>query len=209
MPIKEFKRNLDDKGYGPGARWLKADFHVHLPTGHDYEYKNEDAFEQLGKAIVEADLSFVIVLKHETFATKIELARLQKHCPSVKLIPGVEINVIVDALFKKIGKDYFFHCIVAVDPDYEDEYGYVLRAARDKFQYRDGDYPAGFRSSIVDVARHFREAGALFIPAHLHQGKAPETSRSVDDFFLLRRPVRLQAGMRSRKIGHESSSACH
>lgn len=183
MPINEFKRNLAVKGYGPGARWLKADFHVHLPTGHDYEYKEGDAFEQLGRAMVDTGLSFAIVLKHETFATKAELEKLQKHCPSVKLIPGVEINVIVDALFKKIGKDYFFHCIVAVDPDDEDEYGYVLRAARDKFQYREGDYPAGFRSSIVDVARHFRDAGALFIPAHLHQGKAPETSRSVDDLY--------------------------
>ena len=69
MPINEFKRNLAVKGYGPGARWLKADFHVHLPTGHDYEYKVDDAFEQLGRAMVDAELSFAIVLKHETFAT--------------------------------------------------------------------------------------------------------------------------------------------
>ena len=183
MPIKEFRRNLERYGHGPGARWLKADFHVHLPTGHDYEYRSADAFERLGRALEDANLSFAVVLKHETFATKAELAELQQHCPRVKLIPGVEINVIVYALFKKIGKDYFFHCIVAVYPDDEDEYGYVLRAARDKFQYRDGDYPSGFRSSIVDVARHFREAGALFIPAHLHQGKSPENSRSVYDLY--------------------------
>lgn len=183
MTISDFRRNLSTKGHGPGAQWLKADFHVHLPTGHDYEYKSEDAFEQLGKALTAAELSFAVVLKHETFATKAELAKLQPFCPSVTLIPGVEINVLVDALFKKIGKDYFFHCIVAADPDDEDEYSHILRAARDKFQYREGDYPAGFRSSIIDVAAHFRKAGALFIPAHLHQGKAPETSRSVDDLY--------------------------
>ena len=183
MSVDEFRRNLRAKGLGPGARWLKADFHVHLPTGHDYEYKEADAFERLGKSLTAAELSFAVVLKHETFATKAEIAELQAHCPSVTLIPGVEINVIVDALFKKIGKDYFFHCIVAADPDDVDEYGYVLRAARDKFHYREGAYPAGFRSSIVDIAAHFRDSGALFIPAHLHQGKSPETSRSVDDLY--------------------------
>jgi len=37
------------------------------------------------------------------------LHALQPHCPDTTLSPGAEINVIVDALFKKIGKDYFFH----------------------------------------------------------------------------------------------------
>lgn len=183
MTVSDFRRNLKGKGVGPGANWLKADFHVHLPTSHDYEYKGDDACERLGKALESANLSFAILLKHQTFATKAELDQLQRHCPSVTLIPGVEINVLVDALFKKIGKDYFFHCIVAVDPADEDEYSHVLRTARDTFHYRDSDYPAGFRSSIVDLAKHFREARALFIPAHLHQAKSPEQSRSIDDLY--------------------------
>jgi hypothetical protein len=33
------------------------------------------------------------------------------------------------------------------------------------------------------VGQHFREKGALFIPAHLHQSKTPENSRSVDDLY--------------------------
>jgi hypothetical protein len=181
--INEFRRNLITKGHGPGAKWLKADFHVHLPTSHDFLYGADDSFALLGRALEATMLSFAIVLKHETFATKAELAQLQPYCPSVTLIPGVEINVIVDALSKKICKDYFFHCIVAVDPEDPDEYSHVLRAARDKLQYRDSSYPAGFRSSIVDVAAHFRDAGAIFIPAHLHQGKAADTSRSVDDLY--------------------------
>lgn len=72
---------------------------------------------------------------------------------------------------------------MAADPDDADEYGHILRAARDSLQYREGEYPAGFRSSIVDVARQFHTAGAIFIPAHLHQSKPPETSRSVDDLY--------------------------
>ncbi len=183
MTVSEFRRNLRGKGHGPGANWLKADFHVHLPTSHGYEYKGDDAFELLGKALEAAQLNFAVVLKHETFATKAELANLQPHCPSVTLIPGVEINAFAEVLFKKIGKDYFFHCIVAADPTDTDEYGHFLRAARDKFQYRNGSYPSGFKSSIVDVAAHFREAGTLFIPAHLHQGKSPEESRSIDELY--------------------------
>ena len=181
--ITEFAKKLRANAIGPGARWVTADFHVHLPTGHDYLYRDADAFQRLGNALESARLSFAVVLKHESFATKAELAQLQEHCPSVALIPGVEINCFVDALFKKVGKDYFFHCIVAADPDDRDEYGHVLRAARDKFQYREGDYPAGFRSGIVDVAAQFRNAGALFIPAHLHQAKSPEESRSIDDLY--------------------------
>lgn len=183
MAISEFKRALSKRGISIGARWVKADFHVHLPTSPGYEYKGDDAFELLGKALEAAKLSFAVVLKHESYTTRNELARLQAHCPSVTLVPGAEINIIVDALFKKIGKDYFCHCIAATDPDDEGEFGYALRAATDKYQYRDGEYPAGFRSSLLDVGRHFRQMGNLFIAAHLHQGKSAETSRSVDDLY--------------------------
>jgi hypothetical protein len=92
MPVSKFRQTLRTKGLGPGANWLKADFHVHLPTSHDYEYKGDDDFEFLGKALESAGLSFVILLKHQTFATKAELAKLQPYCPSVTLIPGVEID---------------------------------------------------------------------------------------------------------------------
>ena len=183
MAVSKFRQTLRTKGHGPGANWLKADFHVHLPTSHGYEYKGDDKFKLLGTALESAGLSFAILLKHEAFATKAELAEIQPHCPSVTLIPGAEINVLVDALFKKIGKDYFCHCIVAADPDDPDEYGYILRSAKEKYQYRESEYPAGFQSNIVDVAAHFHDAGALFIPAHLHQNKAPDTSRSLDDLY--------------------------
>src|SRR5689334_14565329 len=102
MTIAEFLRSLSGKSLGPGARWRKADFHVHLPTSSDYEYKGEDAFEQLGKALTHERVAFAIILKHEEFPTREELASLQKHCPSTTLIPGAEINVLVDTLFKKI-----------------------------------------------------------------------------------------------------------
>ena len=183
MLISEFKQALSKSKLSIGARWVKADFHVHLPNSPDYEYKGEDSFERLGQALEAAQLGFAVILKHQSYTMKNELARLQPHCPSVTLIPGAEINIIVDALFKKIGKDYFCHCIAATDPEDEGEYGYALRAAIDKYQYRDSEYPAGFRSSVLDIGQHFRKMGHLFIAAHLHQDKAAENSRSVDDLY--------------------------
>ena len=183
MSIEAFGSNLRKNGVGPGATWHKADFHVHAPASSDYEYGGADANEQLGRALRDAGHSFAVVLKHQEFPTRQELADLRKHCQGTTLIPGAEINVFVDALSKKVNKDYFFHCIVAVDPDMSGDYGYVLQKAKDQFTYKGTEYPAGFHSSILDLGAFFRKHGALFIPAHLHQSKSPENSRSIDDLY--------------------------
>lgn len=182
MSVDNIHRLFRKSTIGPGAAWHKIDCHVHCPSSIDYEYSGADADELLGRALTDQGYSLAVILKHQEFPTRDELARLQKHCPRTTLIPGAEINVIVEALFKKIGKDYFFHCIVAVDP-HDGDFSYLLRMAQGEFTYRSGDYPAGFRSSILDVARFFREKGALFIPAHLHQARTPANSRSVDDLY--------------------------
>jgi DNA repair ATPase RecN len=183
MSVKAFREQLARRAIGPGSTWLKTDFHVHAPTSSDYEYKESNAAAALGGTLRDKKYSLAVILKHQEFPTREELDSLQAHCPDTTLIPGAEINIIVDALFKKIGKDYFFHCIVAVDPSSEGDFSYVLRKAQEAFTYRAGDYPAGFRSSIVDVGHFFRKHGALFIPAHLHQGKKAEVSRSIDDLY--------------------------
>jgi hypothetical protein len=183
MSIEAFVTNLRKHSVGPGARWHKADFHVHAPASSDYEYRGADAVEQLGRALRSANHSFAVVLKHQDFPTRQELADLRSHCSEVTLIPGAEINVFVDALSKKVNKDYFFHCIVAVDPNMSGDYAYVLQKAKERFTYKGSEYPAGFHSSILDLGSFFRKNGALFIPAHLHQSKAPETSRSIDDLY--------------------------
>jgi energy-coupling factor transporter ATP-binding protein EcfA2 len=181
MSIDKFTASLG-KGIGPGATWHKVDFHVHMPGSPGYEYQEADAAEQLGRTLDEGRYSIAVILKHQGFPSPAELSALKAYCPGTTLVPGAEINVIVDALSKKIGKDYFFHCILAVDPS-DGDYGYVLRKAREEFTYREGEYPAGFRSSVLDLGRFFREHGAILIPAHLHQSRDPSTSRSIDDLY--------------------------
>lgn len=183
MSIHDFRKQLDKSTISRGAIWAPADFHVHIPGSSDYEYKEADSGQKLGRTMTEKGYRFAVILKHQEFPTRAELVGLQEHCPRTTLIPGAEINVFVDALSKKIGKDYFFHCIVAVDPECEGDYNYVLQKAKDELSYRPGEYPAGFLSNILDVGRFFRDHGALFIPAHLHQSKAPENSRSIDDVY--------------------------
>jgi len=182
VTVAEFKWALK-KGTGPGAQWRKAEFHVHAPASSDYQYREADSVAKLGEALKSQELSFAVILKHEAFPSREELTALNAHCPNSKLIPGAEINVFVDAISKKVNKDYFFHCILAVDPESDGDYRYILNKAQERFSHRSGSYPAGFTSSILDLGRFFREEGALFIPAHLHQGKSAENSRSIDDIY--------------------------
>src|ERR1700683_1037411 len=181
MTIEEFKRRLDRERIGPGAVWHRSDFHIHAPSSSDYEDKSSDAVAALGKVIAEVGLSFAVILKHQEFPTQAELDALARHCPRTTLIPGAEINVFVDTLSKKVSKDHFFHCIVATQTVRQGDF--VLHKARQEFSYKDGEYPAGFQSSVLDLGKFFRGEGALFIPAHLHQSKGPASSRSIDDIY--------------------------
>lgn len=181
--VAEFRQGLQKNAVSFGAEWVKADFHVHCPRSSDYEYKAADAMQRLGESLRDQGYRYAVILKHQEFPTRSELDELRSHCQQTTLIPGAEVNVFVEAMFKKVSKDHYFHCIVAVDPDIGGDYSYLLQRARDGFSYKAGEYPAGFRSSILDLGRFFREHGALFLPAHLHQAKDPHESKSIDDIY--------------------------
>jgi len=184
MTVEEFERNLSKKCDNIGGVFKKADFHIHMPGSSDYEYKGEDAMELLAKAIRDKEYAFAIVLEHEQFPTVQKIVELQKLCPKTLIIPGAEINVFVEALGKKVGKDYYFHCIVAVHPTQQiQDYNYLIQKAKEEFIFKGSEYPSGFASSIQDLGQFFIENNAIFIPAHLHQSKPAENSRSIDDIY--------------------------
>ncbi len=183
MLVSEFEQQLNLHAPTNGGNFLKADFHIHAPGSTDYEHKGRDALERLGEIIRLEDYAFAVILEHQRMPDRGVLNDLHKHCPKTRLIPGAEINVYVDAMFKQVSKDYFFHCIVAVDPYQSMDYNYALERAKQAFTYDDRRDPEGFTSSIVDIGKFFIKEGALFIPAHLHQSKRPETSRSIDDIY--------------------------
>ncbi len=180
--ITNFVRDLDRYCVTSGSHFAKADFHIHLPGSSDYEFRGEDAYEEMGRAITAADLRVATIVKHQEFPTIQELSKLQKYCQNTLLLPGAEINIFVDALNKKVGKDYYYHCLVIGDQ--HSDYDYPLRKAQKDLSYRGtGDYPSGFDSSVKDVAKVFVSEGQLFIPAHLHQKNSVENSRAIDDVY--------------------------
>ncbi len=184
MRIEEFESNLYKHSKSVGGVFKKADFHVHSPQSDDYKYKASDALEKLGQALADAEYSFAVIVEHGRMPERTLLRDLGKHCPKTKLIPGAEINVYVDVLSKKVSKDHFFHCLVAVDPEQNDDYNFILSKAKEDLIFREDETGVGgFHSNILEIGRFFRDRGAIFVPAHLHQSKPPQTSRSIDDIF--------------------------
>jgi DNA repair ATPase RecN len=181
----EIKKKLFDRNISTGSKWVKTDFHIHCPGSSDYEYSGADSYHQLAKTLTDLEYGFAVVLKHQEFPAKEEIARLQSLCPKTKIIPGAELNIFVDAIEKKVGKNYFFHCILAVSPDTDQPFNFILHEAKKQFSYRTdpNDYPSGFTSSISDIGKFFLDRDAIFLPAHLHQSKKPENSRSIDDIY--------------------------
>jgi len=86
-------------------------------------------------------------------------------------------------LDKKVSKDHFFHCLVIADPEQSHDPGYLIHRAKESLTYRSDSPPSGFHSAIEDVAKLFSDQGVLFIPAHLHQSRPPQDSRSIDDIY--------------------------
>jgi energy-coupling factor transporter ATP-binding protein EcfA2 len=183
MAIAEFKKNLIKNSKSIGGTFKKADFHVHAPGSADYEYREVDAIDRLAEVVNEGRYAYIVLLEHNKFPNGDVFKTLRDKCPSTTIIPGAEINVVVDVMFKKVVKDHFFHCLVAVDSDDPVKAEFVLESAKKKFTYIDNPDISGFHSNIRDLGRFFRQEGALFIAAHLHQGKGPANSRSVDDIY--------------------------
>lgn len=184
MRIEEFEVNLQKRSKSNGGVFKKADFHIHSPQSDDYKYKASDALEKLGQAIKSADYSFAVIVEHGRMPERALLSELSKYCPNTTLIPGAEINVYVDVMSKKVAKDHFFHCLVAVDPKQAVDYNFILSKAKEKFIFKEGkEGTAGFYSNILEIGSFFRQDGAIFVPAHLHQSKPPQTSRSIDDIY--------------------------
>lgn len=181
--ILEFKKALQRNTRTGGARYQKVDLHVHAPTSGDYEYKDSDALDQLANVFNANNYSLIVLVQHEHFPPAETLEQLRKRCPSTAILPGAEINVFVDALDKKVSKDHYFHCLVIADPEKVEDPGYLIHRAKEDLSFRDSPPPSGFHSAIDDVARLFVDQGALFIPAHLHQSRSPEVSRSIDDIY--------------------------
>jgi len=86
--IASFKEALRTSNASAGASFGKADFHVHYPGLDDYEYKGEDALNELSRQLTDNNYRYSVILRHQCFPSKPELKALQKLCPVTTLIPA-------------------------------------------------------------------------------------------------------------------------
>ncbi len=185
MQISDFEKKLKKYGISDGGCFKKVDFQIHSPEDPEYEYTGKDALEQLGKTLNNQNYSFAVILEHQKFPSKELLKKINIFCPQTYLIPGAEINIFVNALGKdkKVVGNYYFHSIIAIDPDQTNDYNFILEKAKKDLRWKDNKQLSGYESDVIDVSKYFTSNGALFIPAHLHQTKSPQTSRSIDDIY--------------------------
>jgi energy-coupling factor transporter ATP-binding protein EcfA2 len=103
------------------------------------------------------------------------------------VLPGLELNVFVDALGKsldKVGKEVCFHLLVGFDPgsDQSPEYWCeeLYRKCRKETRMLGDEPVVGVSKDIDEIRSILRESGGFLIPAHLHSGRDAFKSRSVD-----------------------------
>src|SRR5215216_5735933 len=83
-----------------GARWIKADLHVHTPASHDFRWNglSRETFtpQDYAKAMQAAELDLVAIVDHVTAGWVDDMKRaardLKKH-RRLGVLPGVEVSV--------------------------------------------------------------------------------------------------------------------
>lgn len=143
----------------PGARWWKADLHVHSPGSHDFRDRSATASDWIDAAVA-AGLDVVALTDHNCGSyiapVKHELSVRQSH---LAVFPGVELTV---------GN---VHILAVFDPtDNDDAIKALLGACRIPHAEW-GDRDACATCSIEDALAMISQEGGLAIAAHVDGAK--------------------------------------
>ena len=187
--VVEFERELHKRAKSTYGRWFRSDLHNHGPQSSDYKYKGSDVEEKIAESITRNDLNVVMFTDHLKLPEQSFVAKLSDRTGRL-VLRGVELNVFVDAFDKaegKVDKDFYYHLLVGFDPEGRNSPDYWLeeiyrRCGREQRE-SNGSKIEGITSTPEQLAEVLKEAGAILIPAHLHKGSDPHTSRSVDDIY--------------------------
>src|SRR6266702_4534825 len=80
---------------GPGASWIRADFHFHTPASADHEYPDSPGYEQLAERRDASKIDAVFVTDHNEWKGITLLANtVAKLGLRTKVYPGVELSVM-------------------------------------------------------------------------------------------------------------------
>lgn len=143
----------------PGARWWKADLHVHSPGSHDFKDRSATASEWINAAD-EAGLDVVAITDHNyggyIAQVKHELSVTQS---LLVVLPGVELTV---------GN---VHILAVFDPMDDDNAIKALLGACQIPHTQWGNQDACATCSVVDALARISQQGGVAIAAHVDDVK--------------------------------------
>jgi ABC-type dipeptide/oligopeptide/nickel transport system ATPase subunit len=190
MPIvQDFIRELNARSNPRFGSWHRIDLHNHTPLSHDYRYHRPDVVDVLANRIKDSKLSVVMFTDHEVLPDPWLVEDLGQRTGKL-ILPGVELNVLVEAFSKpdnKIDKDVFFHLLVGFDPEGSQNPAYwlndIYRRCSKETRSMAGREAVGISASMEQLVEVLKDANAIVIPAHLHTDHNAMNSRSVDDIY--------------------------
>ncbi len=196
----EWKRftELCDAGpsYGSGAKWIAIDFHFHTPASDDHKYGGSDdsTYDQIADRLEHQSIDAVFVTDHNEWQGIERLANaISRRRSRTKVYAGAELSVSIDAA--RIGdgltheqrkiRPYLFHCLALFPDASAPERIKALVTNHFKNEAILDAKPTERRlvQPLQEIAEGVRAWGGILMPAHFHQGKAPEKSRSFDDVY--------------------------
>jgi energy-coupling factor transporter ATP-binding protein EcfA2 len=139
-----------------GARYIKADLHVHTPGSHDYQA--DISPEELVDCFLEQGLELVAVTDHDCAGMYEEIREAAEGKP-IEILPGVEITT-------PQGGDNQIHMTAIFPPEEHDAVNHVLSQIGINPE-RAGEEQASSR--IKDICKTVLENGGLPILAHIDE----------------------------------------
>lgn len=136
----------------PGARWWKCDLHVHTPTSHDFERRDEVSHAQWVEAANRSGVQVIAVADHNASAG-IEGAR---EGAQFVVFPGVELTVSPGV-----------HLLALFDPSAGRDVVTALLGKVNIPADRFGDRNAASPLSVEDALSAITNSGGLCIAAHV------------------------------------------
>ena len=137
-----------------GARWLKADLHVHTPASLDMDEKwNTATAADVVRIAIEKGLDMIGITDHNT-AAWCDLVRQAAVGTSLTVFPGVEISTPQGHLLALFDS--------TVPTSYIEDLLVTVGIPRDQF----GSLEAATEDGIVDVSAAIGKAGGVAIAAH-------------------------------------------
>ena len=149
MPIP-----IDVKALPCGARWLKADLHVHTPASADIAEKwNDSTPEEALRFAVNSGLDLIAITDHNCASWCDQMVEAAKHFP-LTVLPGVEISTPQG------------HLLAIFDSDFSSAQIEDLLITVGIPRARFGDLGVLSAKSMAETAAHVTQFGGVAIAAH-------------------------------------------